>query len=75
MSAGSRAFARDHIRPGEASGRVGADTGRRPPDRLERFTRRGDELVGKGSGRVSIRRGGCAVRTPLPFELALPRGC
>ncbi len=47
----------------------------RPPDRLERFTRRGDELVGKGSGRVSIRRGGCAVRTPLPFELALPRGC
>ncbi len=45
-----------------------------PPEELVSFERRGSTLVGTGSGRVVLRRRGtCAIRKTLPFELRIRR--
>jgi hypothetical protein len=47
-----------------------------PPDELATFERRGRALLGRGSGRVVLRRGaGCTMRLTLPFERSLRRRC
>lgn len=48
----------------------------RPPEELIAFERRGRALLGRGSGRVVLRRGSaCVIRATLPFRRSLRRGC
>ena len=48
----------------------------KPPAELIAFERRGRRLLGRGSGRVVLRRGSaCVMRVRLPFSLRLRRGC
>jgi pimeloyl-ACP methyl ester carboxylesterase len=47
-----------------------------PPSTVAEFERSGRTLSAAGTGEVRIRgRRGCALRTALPFERRLPRGC
>lgn len=46
------------------------------PTELVTFERRGTTLLGRGSGRVVLRRGSrCTMRATLPFRRSLPRVC
>jgi S-formylglutathione hydrolase FrmB len=46
------------------------------PSELVGFERRGRRLLGKGSGRVVLRRGkACVIRTELPFSRRLSKRC
>jgi hypothetical protein len=46
------------------------------PSSLTTFERRGNRLLGKGSGQVVLRgRRGCKLRLELPFDRKLPRAC
>ena len=48
----------------------------KPPEELIAFERRGRTLLGRGAGRVVLRRGAaCVIRARLPFSRKLPRGC
>ncbi len=44
-----------------------------PPGERVTFERRGRTLLGRGSGRVVLRRARCTMRLTLPFERALRR--